>query len=308
MDLRAWLFEDIDRDRLLDMDRRLAPARRNALAVLGLALLLCSPWLGPWTLPPLFLAAALFGLATRRAGDSKHPEYLILGAWIVTEAIIALAVALTGGPRVATLGWLAIPIVTLFRFTERLAKIGAMIALTFLAAVAFGTDAPAVLHDPPLVVAPAATIIAVALLLVALIRSDVEHRGASLIDDLTGLWNRRAYYQHAEALEQRAQRTGDPGAVIVLDLDSFKSINDRHGHPAGDRVLADVARRIRGERRALELIYRYGGEEFVLLLPGAELEEATAFASSLQAAVAQQPVGDGHRMTVSLGVAASMRG
>jgi GGDEF domain-containing protein len=147
------------------------------------------------------------------------------------------------------------------------------------------TDIHSVLHDPPLVIVPAATIIAVALLLVALIRSDIEHRGASLIDDLTGVWNQQAYYQHAEALEQRAQRTGDPGAVIVLDLDSFKLVNDLHGHSAGDKVLADIAQRIRGERRALELIYRYGGEEFVaLLLPGAELEEATTFVSAFRLA------------------------
>jgi diguanylate cyclase (GGDEF)-like protein len=302
------LFEGVDRDRLLDMDRRLAPARRNALTVLGVALLLSSPWLGPWTLPPLFLAAGLFGLSTRLAGQAKRPEYLILGAWIVTEAIIALAVALTGGPRVATMGWLAIPIVTLFRFSERLAKIGALIALTMLGAVAFGTDPGAVIREPPLVIAPAATIIAVAMLLVALIRSDVEHRGASLVDELTGLWNRRAFDDHAEALQQRAHLTGDPGAVLVIDVDGFKLVNDVHGHPAGDKVLADIARRIRDKRRALQLVYRYGGEEFALLLPGAEVEEATAFAETLRAAVADDPVGGAHRMAVSIGVAASRRG
>jgi diguanylate cyclase (GGDEF)-like protein len=308
MDVLAWLFEDIDRDRLLDMDRRLAPARRNALAVLGLALLVCSPWLGPWTLLPLFLASGLFRLATRRAGSAKHPEYLILGAWVATEAIIALAVALTGGPRVATMGWLAIPIVTLFRFSERVAKAGAVIALTMLGAVAFGTDLRSVLHNPPLVVAPAATIIAVALLLVALIRSDVEHRGESLMDDLTELWNRRAFASHAEALVQQGAVTGETVAVIFGDIDEFKLLNDLGGHSAGDSALRQVAARLRGQLRAFDLLYRYGGEEVVVLLPGANLREAAAVAEKLRAAVAANPLEDGVRVTMSFGVTASEPG
>lgn len=306
--LHRWLFAGVDRDRLLDMDRRLAPARRNALAVLAVALLLGSPWLGPWTLAPLLLAAGLFGLATRLAGKSTRPEYLILGAWIVTEAIIALAVALTGGPRVATMGWLAIPIVTLFRFSERLAKIGAVIALTMLGAVAFATDPGAVIHDPPLLIAPAATIIAIAMLLVALIRSDTEHRTECVIDGLTGLLNRKAAESRAAELEQQAAVTGEPVALIEIDFDRFKRINDELGHAAGDAALAEVAYRFRKRVRAYDLVYRLSGEEFLMIVPGADLEEATVLAEDLRAAVASEPLSNGRRVTISAGVSASTRG
>jgi hypothetical protein len=152
MDLHGWIFgEELDRERMLDMDERLAPVRRNALVVLGIALLLSAPWVGAWTLAPLLLAAVLFKLANRRAGGWERPEYPILGAWIASEAIIAAAIALAGGPRIVTLGWLVIPIVTLpSRFSARVVKLGAALALLLLAAVAFGTDASAVIRDPPL--------------------------------------------------------------------------------------------------------------------------------------------------------------
>jgi diguanylate cyclase (GGDEF)-like protein len=306
--LHRWLFEGVDRDRLLDMDRRLAPARRNALAVLAVALLLGSPWLGPWTLAPLLLAAGLFGLATRLAGKSTHPEDLILGAWIATEAIIALAVAVTGGPQIATMGWLAIPIVTLFRFSERLAKIGAVIALTMLGTVAFATDPGAVIHDPPLLIAPAATIVAIAMLLVALIRSDTEHRTECVIDGLTGLLNRKAAESRAAELEQQAALTGEPVALIAIDLDRFKRINDDLGHAAGDAALAEVAYRFRKCLRAYDLVYRLGGEEFLVIVPGAGIEEAIELAEQLRAALASEPLSTGRRVTISAGVSSSTRG
>jgi diguanylate cyclase (GGDEF)-like protein len=310
MSVHAWIFgADIDRERMLDMDRRIAPARRNALGVLGLALLLSWPWLGPWTLAPLIVAAVMFRFANRHAGSSERPEYAILGAWIGSEVIIALAVALTGGPTVATLGWLVIPIVTLpSRFSERLVIIGAVIALTLLCAVAFATDTHAVLRDPPLVIAPVATIIAVSMLLVALMRSDIEHRGECVIDGLTGLLNRKALATRTRDLEQQAALSGEPVSIIVIDLDNFKTINDLYGHAAGDAALAQVAYRIRKLLRAFDLVYRLGGEEFLVLVPGAEADEAATLAENLRSAVADEPLTDGSRVTMSLGVSASTRG
>jgi len=310
MDLHAWIFgDDLDRERMLDMDQRLAPVRRNALVVLGVALLLSSPWIGIWTLAPLLLAAGLFKLANRQAGLTERPEYLILGAWVASEAIIAAAVALTGGPRVVTMGWLVIPIVTLpSRFSARVVKLGAAIALVLLAAVAFGTDAGAVVRDPPLVIGPAATIIAVAMLLIALMRSDIEHRDECVIDQLTGLLNRKALATRSDELEQQAMVTGEPVGVIVADLDHFKRINDEHGHAAGDAALAEVAYRLRKQLRAFDLVYRLGGEEFLVLVPGADLTEALTLAEGLCAVIADEPLTDGSEVTMSLGVSASTRG
>jgi diguanylate cyclase (GGDEF)-like protein len=327
MDVHTWIFgEDLDRERMLDMDERLAPVRRNALVVLGVALLLSSPWVGAWTLAPLFLAAVLFKLANRQVGQwrrpgcptiefanrtlqLKRPEYPVFGAWVASEVIIAAAIALAGGPRMVTMGWFVIPIVTLpSRFSARVVKLGAAIALVLLAAVAFGTDAGAVISDPPLVIGPAATIIAVAMLLIALMRSDIEHRDECVIDQLTGLLNRKALATRSGELEQQAAVTGEPVGVIACDLDHFKALNDERGHAAGDAALSQVAYRLRKKLRAFDLVYRLGGEEFLILVPGADLEETSSVAEALCEAVASEPLSDGSNVTMSLGVSASIRG
>jgi diguanylate cyclase (GGDEF)-like protein len=310
MGLHAWIFgRDLDRERLLDMDRRLASVRRNALAFIGVALLACSPWIGAWTIIPLLLAAALFTLANRYVSKFERPEYPIFGAWVASEVILAVAIVLAGGLKTVPLGLFVIPIVTLpARFSGHVVKIGTGIALVLVCAVAFGTDARAVIHNPTLIVAPCATILGVAMLLVALMRSDIEHRGECVIDQLTGLLNRKALATRSEELRQQSEVTGEPVGVIAADLDHFKAINDEHGHAAGDAALTQVAYRLRKRLRAFDLVYRLGGEEFLVLLPGADLIEAQAFAEDLRAAIADEPLSDGMAVTISMGVSASMRG
>jgi len=307
--VHSWMFGEIDRERMLDMDRRVQPVRRNAMAVLAAALLISAPWLGWWTLAPLVLAVALFKIADRQATRVAHPEYALFGAWIGSEAIIALSVALSGGPKVATMAWLAIPIVTLpARFSARGVSVGVVIAVGLLLAVAFATNAHAVLQDPPLVIAPASLIIAVAMLSMALMRSDIEHRGECLIDDLTGLLNRKALASRSEELVQQSEITGEPVGIIAGDIDCFKKVNDRCGHAAGDAALAHIAGRLRTQLRAFDLLYRLGGDEFVVLLPGADLGESEAIAETLRIAVDAEPLEDGSPVTMSFGVSASARG
>ncbi len=309
MGLHSWMFGSMDRERMLDMDRRMTPVRRNALGVLGLALLLSAPWLGFWTIAPLALAVVMFKVAERLTGRGIHPEYAIFGAWVGSEAIIAFSVALSGGPKVATMSWLAIPIVTLpARFSARAVKAGVGVALAMLVAVAFATDPHAVIHDPTLVIAPAALLIAVAMLSMALMRSDIEHRDECVIDGLTGLLNRKALASRVEELEQQSALSGEPISVIAADLDHFKQVNDQAGHAAGDAALAEVARRIAKQLRAFDLVYRLGGEEFLVLLPGADRTAAEALAESLRVAVSADPLPDGRHVTMSLGVSGSERG
>ncbi len=114
------------------------------------------------------------------------------------------------------------------------------------------------------------------LLSTALMRSEIEHRDRCVIDPLTGMLNRGALESRTAELEQQSEITGDPVGVIVADLDHFKDINDTKGHTAGDQVLTAVRRRIRRQLRAFDLVYRFGGEEFVVLVPGAELRDRTA--------------------------------
>jgi diguanylate cyclase (GGDEF)-like protein len=293
---------------MLDMDRRIAPVRRRTFAVLGIALALCGPWLGWWTIAPLLGAVAIFAVADRATKSMRRPELGLFAAWAGAEAIIAVSIAIGGGPEVATLSWLAIPIVTLAsRFSIRGIVAGVAIALALLVAVAFGVDAGAVVAEPPLVIGPAALIVSIAMLSTALMRSDVEYRSRSVIDPLTGMLNRSALGARVEELRQQSAVSGDPVSLVLADVDEFKALNDRHGHSAGDAVLRDLAYRLRKRMRAFDLAYRIGGEEFLMLLPGSELAEAVAFADQLCAAIAAERFGE-MRVTLSCGVATSGAG
>jgi diguanylate cyclase (GGDEF)-like protein len=291
------------------MEERIKPVRRIAMGILAIALVVGAPWIGWWTLIPLAGAAGFFLVADARLQDSERPEYLMFGAWVGSEAMIAGAVALTGGPQVATLSWLAIPIVTLSaRFSLRGVIIGVSIAIAMLLAVAFGRDAGAVLDNPPLVFAPAALILAVAVLSTALMQSDMHHRGEAVIDSLTGMLNRKALMNRVSELAQQSEISGEPIGLILGDLDQFKDVNDSQGHAAGDAALTDVAYLLRKRLRAFDLAYRIGGEEFLILLPGADTRESAQIAEDLRLAVAADTVGDGTRLTMSFGVSASGRG
>ncbi len=127
-------------------------------------------------------------------------------------------------------------------------------------------------------------------------------------DALTGLRNRRAFDALLAEEVNRARRLGHPLALVVLDLDHFKLINDTHGHPAGDLVLAAAARVLESEVRTIDRVARIGGEEFAVLLMETDAKDALSVAERLVAAVREQPasVKDGgtHAVTISAGVAA----
>jgi diguanylate cyclase (GGDEF)-like protein len=106
------------------------------------------------------------------------------------------------------------------------------------------------------------------------------------IDVLTGLLNRRALYERAEDLFRALEHGDGRLAVLFADLDRFKSVNDTRGHHAGDRVLADIARMIAAAVRRVDVVARYGGDEFILLLPETDLDRATVVARRLQEGVA----------------------
>ena len=123
-------------------------------------------------------------------------------------------------------------------------------------------------------------------------------------DPLTGLANRRAFLEHAQAFLSAAARSGAPLALLLLDIDRFKAVNDRFGHGAGDAVLRAVAAALRGAIRVGDLPVRWGGEEFAVLLPGTDLPAAVALAERLRAAVRDGvPHPAGGRVTVSIGAA-----
>ena len=127
-------------------------------------------------------------------------------------------------------------------------------------------------------------------------------------DELTGLLNRREYDRILLDEEDRTRRFGNSLALVVIDLDHFKAVNDTHGHPAGDAVLKEAARRIGASIRTVDRAARVGGEEFALILVQTDRASATAEAARAIAAIAGEPieVGPGRAISVtaSAGVAA----
>jgi diguanylate cyclase (GGDEF)-like protein len=124
-----------------------------------------------------------------------------------------------------------------------------------------------------------------------MIQRMLEHlRHLSQHDALTGLLNRRALESALQREWQRARRAGRTLAVVALDLDHFKQVNDRHGHPVGDAVLAEAARRFQRMARQSDLVARTGGEEFVVLMPEADLAGAQRAAERLLAELRRLPV------------------
>jgi len=294
---------------MLDMDERVRPARQRVFGVLGLALVLLGPWVGWW--PLLFLppAAAFFATADRLKSRVTRPEYPMFAAFVACQLTIAGAVALAGGTHAPGISWLAIaPIVLSSRFSMRGVIAGVLITISLVLAVAFGVDAHEVFREPGLVVIPFTLVICVAVLSTPLMRSDIQHRSDAVIDQLTGMLNRKALRARVDELAQQSEVTGEPIGVIVGDLDRFKRINDTHGHAAGDAVLKDVAYLLRKQLRAFDLAYRIGGEEFLIVLPGSDLKRSAELAERLRHAVSTNKVGGGAPVTMSFGVGASGRG
>jgi diguanylate cyclase (GGDEF)-like protein len=305
----SWLISDgMDRERMLDMDRLVAPVRQKSFVVMTVALLLCGPWLGWWTVALLAVAGVLFKVADKAIERVSHPEYLLFAAWAGSQLMIALAAVLTGGPHSPAMAWFAIPIVTLSaRFPTRGVILGLGVTVLMMIAVAFGSDAHAVIDKPPLLIMPLALAVAVAILSTALMQSDVIHRSEAVIDPLTGMLNRNSLKDRTVELAHQSERTGQPVGLIVGDLDHFKEVNDSYGHATGDAVLQDVAYLLRKQLRAFDLAYRIGGEEFLVLLPGANLEQSAAMAERLRQGVQADTVGGGLRVSMSFGVSASHR-
>src|SRR5690242_9185865 len=131
-------------------------------------------------------------------------------------------------------------------------------------------------------------------------------RYMSLTDGLTGLDNRRHLNERIDEMFQHAQRLNEPFSIVMCDLDKFKSVNDTYGHQAGDEVLKQLASILKDEAREIDRVGRYGGEEFMLLLPGTVLDAAVTFAERVRKHVERHTFtfpGGSTKRTASFGVA-----
>ncbi|MQX37403.1 PAS domain-containing protein [Roseospira navarrensis] len=131
--------------------------------------------------------------------------------------------------------------------------------------------------------------------------AELEHRATH--DGLTGLRNRQQGNRDLDQEAARAERMGTPLALVMIDVDHFKTVNDTLGHPGGDQVLREVSRRLKDRLREIDRLARWGGEEFVAILPGTDAAGALHLAETLRAAMAEATLDGIAPVTISLGVA-----
>jgi diguanylate cyclase (GGDEF)-like protein len=135
-----------------------------------------------------------------------------------------------------------------------------------------------------------------------------ESEEQALTDSLTGLYNYRFFQQHLQRELSRASRSKTPLSLIILDIDNFKSVNDSYGHAVGNQVLQHLARLLERTTRKANVLVRYGGEEFCIVVPEGDLETARAIAERVCAEIRSTPLGETQegvpaiRITVSAGV------
>lgn len=306
-DSLAGIRDDARRERLLDMQVRLRPYRTACFAILTLALASVSSEVGWWWVAPLTLGFAAFAVADHFMQSSSHPGLWAATAWGTLPLLLADAVITTGGATSPVLMWFALPAVTLgARFSPRGMVFGAAYILALLLLSTFGLDQATTSEHHKEVIAAAALILSTVILSGALVESDRAHRHRSTLDPLTGLFNRNALEQRLAELDGQPsnREEGLSHSLLLCDLDHFKRVNDQMGHAAGDAVLQDVAYVMRATLRAGDSIYRVGGEEILVVLPGADEADAVEIAEGLCRAVRKRrPVGVA--VTVSIGVAVS---
>ena len=135
-------------------------------------------------------------------------------------------------------------------------------------------------------------------LLIENIALKIENENQSLTDPLTKLWNRRRLDLHIEKLVPSSKRSGKPFSLILLDIDHFKKYNDTNGHQAGDELLVKIAGVLLECSRAQDLVVRYGGEEFIVLLPGTSIKDSEVIADRIISNIRQKS-----NVTISAGLA-----
>jgi diguanylate cyclase (GGDEF)-like protein len=302
------IHEEARRERLLDMEDRVRRYRLACFGILALALAIGGgDAVGYWWIPLLGAGLVGFAIADHFMRSSSHPAIWVAGAWAALPALILASVLITGGATSPALVWFALPAVTLgFRFEPRGMVVGTAYVLTMFLVAAIVPDPHTAWAERQLLITVTALIISTVILSGALVESDRAHRRRSTLDPLTGLFNRNALEQRLAELHGQPcdPSQGNSHAFLLCDLDHFKRVNDEHGHAAGDAVLQDIAYTMRATLRAGDSIYRVGGEEILVILPGAGHEDAIEIAERLRVAVRdRKPVGIPVSLSVGVAVA-----
>ena len=302
---RGWLVRDeLDRSRLLDMNGRVRTARRIQGASCGGTAALSSIWYGWWMLALVGVTLITLLALDRFLVRMHRPERGSIATIALFELLLCGVVAGTGGARSPFVGFLAIPLVMLAaRFRPQIVAVGCAVALAATA----GSFTASSLLPPPTEVPYLVPVVAYLALLASLIAAvfalmtaELASRGEAVVDPLTGLFNRKGLRLRFEEAAAQARVLDQPVSVVMCDLDHFKTVNDTYGHERGDAVLRAAADALRATLRSLDLVYRIGGEEFLVLLPGRDEHAAMRVAQRLVEGVGREPL-DGLRVTMSAG-------
>jgi diguanylate cyclase (GGDEF)-like protein len=302
----SWLCPtELDRMRVVDANARVRTIRHVGAASIGIALLAAVPWVGWWTLIPFGLAAFNLWHIDRRIARSPRPERVSALGILVTVTMLAVGVAISGGAGSPALPWMVLPAAMVAaRFRPQVVILGLAITAMLILGATFGVTPTQATHHPVPVLATLALLVSLVSIVWALQAAELHHRDEAILDPLTGLLNRHALGPRFNELSEQARLTGQPICLLLCDVDGFKAINDEFGHDRGDAVLRDVAYELRKRLRSFELVYRLGGEEFLIVLPGIDLAGGRQLGERLRLAVAEaKPTGI--LTTISLGVSAA---
>jgi diguanylate cyclase (GGDEF)-like protein len=303
---RSWLCPtELDRMRVVEASDRVRRARGIIWLAIGVTIFVSAPWNGWWTLLLFAPAGINLALLERMLERSERPERWAMGTMVFLMLLFAAAIPLTGGADGPAVPLVIIPAaVAPMRFRGQVVlALGILTGLALLG-FTFGVDPAGAANDPRMIFATIALLISVTLANWALVEAEMKQRDAAVLDPLTGLLNRKALEMRALELEQQARLTGASVGLIACDLDRFKNVNDTHGHDRGDAVLRSFAYQMRKALRSFELIYRLGGEEFLIVIPGAGLDEGVAIAERLRRTIEENRPG-GLDITASFGVSAA---
>jgi diguanylate cyclase (GGDEF)-like protein len=283
----GWLCPTkADRVRLTDMSPAVRRARILAGVFCGLGVVAMIPWLGWHVLLVFAIAPVPLLLLDRLIARARRPERIVAASLTLHTTLIVVGVGITGGVASPLLPWVAIPVVTAAaRFRMPVFLTGSVVAMIALIVSTALASSSALLHNPsPLI----AIVVLLAALVVAqrpLLDAEIRWRRDAVLDPLTGLLNRQGLKRRFQEVAEQARLTDCPVSIVMGDLDEFKRLNDAHGHAKGDVVLKDVAYLLRKELRSFELLYRIGGEELLLILPGADLNAGCQIAEKARSAI-----------------------
>ncbi|MBJ7471548.1 MAG: GGDEF domain-containing protein [Solirubrobacteraceae bacterium] len=301
----VFKLDSTERARTVDFARRLRSARNAALIALVPATPIAAATYGPLILP--FIAAIVLGFAVlgRVMPTSRRPELALVAVLVWCQLCLTGMLKVGELYQLDALGLLILPAMAACALFPRrwMLSFTAWSALVMIGA-AFFVDAEGLREMPPKLFIPLGVMLCIALPAAMIRQLDIESRDTAMVDPLTGALNRYALEARVAELTAQAHVLPLRVGVVMADLDHFKQINDAFGHDAGDVVLGEVVRRMRAVLGPLTPLYRAGGEEFAVLMAGAEEDEVRAVAERLRDAVGAEPIGD-HHVTMSFGVAAA---